>query len=219
MRHNNTPPRWLRPITLALWCMALGSAVIAPAHSAGDTHSSASATVSQPASQEALWEKLRDGGYVLLLRHAPTSALSGDPPSPQDPCIGTGALSAAGQEQARRIGIRLNAQDVAVAEVRSSRWCRCIQTARLAFGDTLGEPQVWAPITSFYDAPDKEADNIRAVQDLAATVQAPRNVVLVTHQANINGYTGGINPSQGDMVIVRYRDGRLEVVGRIAAPE
>ena len=71
------------------------------------------------------------GGYVLLIRHASTDPGAGDPPGFKiDDCATQRNLNAAGREEARRLGAR-SKRGIAVREVLSSRWCRCIGTAHL----------------------------------------------------------------------------------------
>lgn len=55
--------------------------------------------------EQALWNRLKEGGYVLLIRHAATEPGAGDPPGF---FLGDYAtqrnLSEAGREEARRLG-------------------------------------------------------------------------------------------------------------------
>lgn len=58
-----------------------------------------------------------------------------------------------GRRQARQLGAWFAARQLRPARVRSSPWCRCVGTARLAFGDrvepwaALGSPRVVARLT------------------------------------------------------------------------
>ncbi|WP_341649020.1 histidine phosphatase family protein [Thauera humireducens] len=56
-------------------------------------------------------------------------------------------LSAAGRDEARRIGERFRAQGIAAARVYASQWCRCLDTARLL---DLGEITPFAGLNSFF---------------------------------------------------------------------
>ena len=74
---------------------------------------------------DALWARIAQGGYVLLIRHAATEAGTGDPSGFRiGDCATQRNLSAAGREEARRLGETFRAHGVPVAEVRSSPWCR-----------------------------------------------------------------------------------------------
>ena len=73
--------------------------------------------------------------------------------------------------------------------MRCSAWCRCIDTAELAFG----QHQVWSALNSFFDAADSQALQTEQSARLRAalgSVPAGRFEVWVTHQVNITALTG-----------------------------
>lgn len=171
-------------------------------------------TGSPARAEERLWEALRTGGTLLLMRHAQTEPGTGDPPGfTLSECSTQRNLSPAGRAQAQRIGALLRERGVAVAEARSSRWCRCLETARLAFG----EARPWPMIDSLFRDAGPRAAQRAAVLELARATRAPRNVALVTHAVNIAAYAD-VMPAMGEIVAVRAAAGRLEVLGRIPAP-
>ena len=87
-------------------------------------------------------------GHILLLRHAVTEPGLGDPQNfVLGDCATQRNLSAAGRVQARALGQWLRTQGIPVGEVRSSQWCRCLDTARLAFAPEL-EIQPWPALNS-----------------------------------------------------------------------
>src|SRR5512134_1262540 len=82
-----------------------------------------------------VWQALRAGGHIALLRHAAAPGV-GDPPGFRLEDCGTQRnLSAEGRAQARRIGEALRRRGVEVDAVYSSEWCRCLQTAELIGGN------------------------------------------------------------------------------------
>ncbi|HZX61552.1 MAG TPA: histidine phosphatase family protein, partial [Candidatus Methylomirabilis sp.] len=102
------------------------------------------ATTDEP---EALWGLLRGGGQVVVMRHATTDPGVGDPPGFRiDDCATQRNLSEAGREEARRVGGAFRVRGVPIRRVLSSRWCRCLETARLAFGTA----ESWPPLDSFF---------------------------------------------------------------------
>lgn len=163
-----------------------------------------------------IWALLRAGGWAVLLRHAQTDPGVGDPPGFRlDRCDTQRNLSAAGRAQARRLGDALRAQGVQIAAVRSSAWCRCIDTAQLAFGRV----ERWPALDSFFAGQGDGAEQTRALRRGLAALQAPANWVLVTHQVNITALTGE-TPAMGELFLVRPRplpDGPLPVLARWAA--
>ena len=97
---------------------------------------------------EALWALLRGGGQVVLMRHATTTPGVGDPPGFRlGDCPTQRNLTDAGRDEARRIGAAFRSRDVPVGRVLSSRWCRCLETAQLAFG--RAEP--WDALDSIFE--------------------------------------------------------------------
>jgi hypothetical protein len=95
--------------------------------------------------------------------------------------------------------------------VLSSRWCRCLETARLAFGTV--EP--WSSLDSFFDDRSREPEQTRAVRARVAERPIIGNLILVTHQVNITALTG-ISPAQGEMVVLTPQgNGKLRVAGRL----
>ena len=129
---------------------------------------------------------LRQGGFIVLMRHAQTDPGIGDPPNfRRDDCGTQRNLSPQGRVQATRIGQAFRNAGVVVDEVRSSAWCRCVDTAELAFG----RHTVWAPINSFFQQDGRERQTAEAVRSLRG-FRGPGNLVLVTHQVNITALTG-----------------------------
>lgn len=167
------------------------------------------------AADEALWTRLRHGGHAVLIRHAATVPGIGDPPGFRlADCATQRNLSEAGREQARRIGAAFRARGVPVGDVLTSRWCRSIDTARLAFGRATPWP---ALDSSFGEAGRPTEDKLREVKARLAQPVGDGNLILVTHNFNIRDLTG-VAPAPGEMVIVAPAAAGFQVVGRIAAP-
>ena len=164
----------------------------------------------QPA---ALWPELHAGGVGILLRHAQTEAGIGDPPGFRiGDCATQRNLSDAGRRQAQRIGAALAAQAVRVDQVLSSEWCRCLETARLAFPKARVEP--YPALNSFFEDRSTEARQTREVAARIATIRAPSNVAFVTHHVNIIALTGEAVGS-GEAVLVRFAGGSVRALGRL----
>jgi broad specificity phosphatase PhoE len=162
-----------------------------------------------------LWAKLRQGGNVILVRHASTEGGLGDPPGFRvDDCTTQRNLSDAGREEARRIGERLRAERVPVSHVYTSPWCRCRETASLAFG----RAQEWAALSSVFDMPEHDREYTERVKKRIGTYSSrdmKGNVVMVTHNVNIASLTK-LSVAPGEIVVVRP-DGccGLRVLGRL----
>ncbi len=183
-------------ILLASLAVLLWSAALGPLHA-----------------QEAVWQRLREGGHAILIRHALAPG-AGDPPGfVLGDCSTQRNLSEEGRAQARRIGAAIRNAGVKVDRVLSSRWCRASETAALL---GLGPAEPFAPLDSFFADSTQGAQRTAETRALLKTLGA-RTVVLVTHQVNITALTG-IYPASGEMIVVkipRGASGRLEVVGRV----
>jgi phosphohistidine phosphatase SixA len=131
------------------------------------------------------WDRLRAGGLVLLMRHASTTEGLGDPAGFKlDDCSTQRNLSDAGRSQARRVGERFRAERVVVEKVLTSPWCRCRETAMLAFG----QAEDWTPLSSVFDYPHQEPEFTESVKKRIGTYARRKlagNLVMVTHNVNI----------------------------------
>jgi phosphohistidine phosphatase SixA len=176
-----------------------------------------------PASNEQdLWNDLRKGGYVLLIRHADAPGTF-DPPGFQlGVCSTQRNLSEEGRAQSRRLGELIRAKHVPIGQVFSSEWCRCIDTAALAFG--ADKVQTWSAISSPRSGDEKQRQaNLAAVRQRirsassVSTGSTKVNMVFVTHMFNIQDITGN-GVAQGEMVVLKLGDASMRVVGRMATP-
>ena len=152
------------------------------------------------------------------MRHGATESNAGDPPGFRlEDCATQRNLSQAGRDQARRVGARFRAEHIPVADVFTSPWCRCRETAMLAFG----KAEDWNPLSSTFAMPEREAEFSEHVRRRVGNYAKRRmagNVVMVTHNVNIAALTR-LSVAPAEMVAVRP-DGccGLRVVARIAPP-
>ena len=163
---------------------------------------------------EALWALLGRGGHAVLLRHAVTDTGVGDPPGFRlGVCATQRNLSEQGRSDARRLGEELRARRVPVAGLLSSPWCRCLETARLAFGR---EAEVEPALGNLFGRAELEAAQVAALRALVGRPVAGGNVFLVTHGSTTYALTG-VSPGTAEMVIVEPRPGgAFRVAGRLS---
>src|SRR5205823_2551741 len=103
------------------------------------------------------------------------------------------------------------ARAIPIGRVLSSQWCRCLETARLAFG----EPTPWPALNSTFRNRELEPERTREVRALAGERPAGGNLVLVTHQLNIAALTS-VYPAEGELVVLSpLGGGRFRVTGRL----
>jgi phosphohistidine phosphatase SixA len=164
------------------------------------------------ATESELWNALRSGDHLALLRHALAPG-TGDPADfDVDDCATQRNLSNRGRDQARRIGARFRGNAIPVAAVYSSQWCRCLETARLlALGPVTEQPI----LNSFFRKYERREPQTRMLRQWIARQDLASPMILVTHQVNITALTD-VYPQSGELVVLR-RDtaGELSVVGTI----
>jgi phosphohistidine phosphatase SixA len=157
---------------------------------------------------------LERGGHVLVMRHAQTVPGTGDPPGFRlGDCSTQRNLSDGGREDARRVGERLRSAGVKLDRVLSSAWCRCVDTARIAFGTV----EVWAPLNSFFDDRGTEPRQTRELRARVAAFRGEGNLALVTHQVNIAALTGEFLGS-GEALVLEPAGESFRLVGRLPPP-
>ena len=145
--------------------------------------------------------RLRAGGCAVLLRHAQTDPGVGDPPGFRlDQCSSQRNLSDEGRIQAARIGLWFKSRDLQPRAVKSSAWCRCQDTADLAFGDHA----VWPALNSFFGEANSSGAQTAALRVELARITAGQFEVWVTHQVNITALTGE-GMAMGEALIVDTR--------------
>ncbi len=161
---------------------------------------------------ESGWALLRNGGHVVLLRHAYVTGTAEPANFDIEKCATQRNLSDRGKQQARKIGALFAARAAPIEGVLSSRYCRCLDTARMAFG---AAPRPFAALDppAGNDEAEKAA-RIAAVTTEIRNFSGADNLVMVTHLENIQELTG-ISPREGEAVIVEAQGDGLRVLGRI----
>jgi broad specificity phosphatase PhoE len=111
-------------------------------------------------------------------------------------------LSAEGRQQAVVVGDWLRHQGVSNADVYSSAWCRCKDTAQL-----LGFKgwQIEPTLASFFDEMHKAPAQNQRLQNFVAEKlksKGKQPLILVTHHVNIFEFMGE-NVNSGDLVLAK----------------
>ncbi len=161
---------------------------------------------------EALWSLLKQGGHVVLLRHAVTTPGVGDPPGFRlDDCSTQRNLTDEGRRHARSVGEEFRKRAIGVEDVLSSPWCRCIETAKLAFG----KAEASTALSNLFTHPQNRDQQVR---DMRALIGTPRtgNRVLVSHGATVLALTG-VSLGTAEMLVVTPQAEGFVVRGRLTA--
>lgn len=158
---------------------------------------------------------LKTGGVVIAFRHALAPGTFDPPGFKLGDCSTQRNLSDEGRAQARRIGAWFQAQGLRPAAVRASPWCRCVETAELAFGSA----SAWAALGS--PRAGTEATNAQSLTELrrallAATRQPGRFEAWVTHMF-VLGDLLGVNTASGEGLVLGVQaDGQPRLLARVA---
>lgn len=158
--------------------------------------------------------RLARGGVVIAFRHALAPGTFDPPGFRLGDCSTQRNLDAVGRAQAQGIGRWFAGQGLVPARVRSSPWCRCLDTARLAFG--RAEP--WAALGS-----PRGADEVTNQQSLGALRQAVAEAAAqpgrfeawVTHMFVLADLTGESSASGEGLLLLPGPAGSVRVAGRL----
>jgi broad specificity phosphatase PhoE len=178
----------------------------------------------QPASSPAEWiNDLRQGGYVIVLRHGATVSDKAGVDSMSRPnASAERQLNEQGRAQAKSIGESLRKLKIPVALVLTSTIQRAVDTGRLlGFGDVTATPDLAE--SGHGDAPDANNWQAHAFRKLVAErPPADNNVVIVTHKPNIVDAFGKdwVNVREGEAsVFDPDGNGGYRLVVRVQASE
>ena len=160
-------------------------------------------------------DRLREGGLVLAMRHALAPGTFDPPQFKLGDCSTQRNLNDTGRQQARDIGAWFQANQLRPARVRSSPWCRCVDTAQLAFG----AHETWAALGSPRGATETtNAASLTALRTAirSASAQRGRFEVWVTHMFVLSDLAGQ-GTSVGEGLLLRSgADGAVQVLDRWA---
>ena len=154
-------------------------------------------------SGKSLAAALERGGYVIYFRHADTGPAYLEQDVDLKRCETQRNLNDNGREEAKLIGAQFRKLKISVGEVLASEFCRCMETADLAFGRHKIEPLLTGVSRSAEAAPRRERA-IAALKKMLAAMPAPgTNTVLVSHGFNLWDAEGFHLGTQGEAAIYK----------------
>ncbi|MRR08993.1 histidine phosphatase family protein [bacterium] len=164
----------------------------------------------------ALLRQVREGGYVLYLRHGSTDTSRPDraPQVDLNDCATQRPLTAEGLALARRVGVFIRAARLPLGDIFASPLCRAKESAQAAFGRYVVDNNL------MYTGNMTDAEKAPVVagtrKQLSTPVAAGTNRVLVAHAPNLMDLMGYFPKPEGTLVIFRpLGDGRFEYLGSI----
>lgn len=164
------------------------------------------------ADDDRVWGALKQGSKVVLLRHTHVQIREGIGRLAPDNCAEEVNLTPRGVAQAKRIGEAFRAHGIAVGEVLTSPYCRCLDTGRLAFGratpvDYLKPPGVLTEAQA--------KSNEKRLVDEIRQHRGPSNLVMITHDLNIANIVLEDTVPMGEFFVVQPHGTDFDVVGKI----
>ena len=156
-----------------------------------------------------LINQLEDGGKLIFIRHAYAPG-NGDPAGFNlNDCSTQRNLSDDGRKQAQRIGEFFTKNKIEIDKVLSSEWCRCKETAKIAFKNYSTN----SFLNSFYSSKfSKNKDKqVKAFNYYIKNLESKKNLIFVTHYVFISEVLN-YGPSSGEIVV---SDKNLNIIGSI----
>lgn len=150
---------------------------------------------------KSLASALARGGYVIYFRHADTGPALLEQGVDLKRCETQRNLNDNGREEAKLIGAQFRRLKIPVGEVLASEFCRCRESADLAFGRHKLEPLLTGVSRSSEAAPRHEQAIAALKKMLAATPAPGTNTVLVSHGFNLWDAEGFHLGTQGESAI------------------
>ena len=152
---------------------------------------------------------LKEGGKIIFIRHALAPG-NGDPENFNIyDCSTQRNLDQNGIRQSKRIATFFEKNKIEIDEVLSSEWCRCKDTAKIAFKNF----ETFDALNSFYD-PRFEKNKSKQIKNLKKFInnwKSNKNLILVTHFVVISEMLG-IGASSGEVVV---SDKNLSIQGTL----
>tara|TARA_B100002051_G_C16619461_1_gene577427 strand:- start:348 stop:908 length:561 start_codon:yes stop_codon:yes gene_type:complete len=154
---------------------------------------------------------LKEGEKIVFIRHAHAPG-NGDPDNFDiKKCSTQRNLNNDGISQSKKIGDFFSKNNIQIDKVLSSEWCRCKETAQIAFKTF----EVFNALNSFYDArfEKNKTNQIKNLKNFIHNWNGNKNLILVTHYVVISEILG-IGVSSGEIVISNKKfsiQGTLEI--------
>ena len=128
---------------------------------------------------ETLIDSLKKGKKIVFIRHALAPG-NGDPQNfDVKDCLTQRNLNQIGINQSKKIGLIFKKNKIEIDKVLSSEWCRCKDTAKLAFKNY----ETFDALNSFYDVRfmNNKDKQIKDLRNYINNWKSKKNLILVTH--------------------------------------
>jgi len=151
---------------------------------------------------------LKEEGKLIFIRHAYAPG-GGDPEGFKiSNCATQRNLNKEGIEQSKRIGLFFTENNISIGKVLSSEWCRCKQSAELAFSKF----ETKRFLNSFFSQKfsDNKDSQIKELKEYIKKWDGKNNLIFVTHYVVISEVLN-ISTSSGEIIVA---DKDFNILGR-----
>ena len=172
---------------------------------------------------DALVADLKQGGYVIVFRHAPTNRDQADTdPLNYSDTTHQRLLSDKGRELAKEVGSALLTLKIPVGKVYTSKYSRAIETGKLIASAEV-TPTLDVTEGGLVATPIENDRRSAALKQLVATAPAAgTNTVIVTHKPNLVDAFGAewVASKEGEAGVFKPGEyGRAALIARVQASD
>ena len=149
-------------------------------------------------SNQSLINELKKGGKLIFIRHAYAPG-GGDPDNFDiNDCNTQRNLNNSGREQAKNIGNFFKDNNIKIENIYSSEWCRCKETALIAFNKFENKNFLNSFFSSQFN--ENKDPQMKRLKRFIKSWNKDKNLVFVTHYVVISESLN-YAPSSGEIVI------------------
>lgn len=202
--------------------LAAGLLLLLPGVAAAQAVAPTAAAAAAPAFVEqfasrAQVEALRNGGFVLYMRHGTTDNSRADQvPVNLDDCSTQRLLNDEGRALARQVGEAMRRARVPIFEVVHSPLCRTRETAELAFPELPRRSERLLMYTANLSSAQKQPVLEMTRRLLSEPVPAGSNRVVIAHAPNMADLIGYfVKPEGTVLILLPQSNGRFEYLASI----
>ncbi len=172
---------------------------------------------------KALVSAMKQGGYVIVFRHAPTNRDQSDTnPLDYSDTAHQRLLSVKGKDDAKQVGDAFRTLGIPIGTVYTSKFNRAVETGKLIGG---GEVSQSIDVTEggLVATPIENERRAAVLKKMAATIPyAGKNTIIVTHKPNLVDAFGEawLSAKDGEASVFKPDgSGELALVARVQAAE
>jgi phosphohistidine phosphatase SixA len=172
--------------------------------------------VSSANADESLWKKLKqDPNMIVIMRNSESSGnrdgINMMEWDATGKCQGESTLTDEGRAHAKNVGTAFSKLGIK-PKVISSPMCRCTETAEIAFGDYISDPELRQ--RSIGDTHGQESFQAK-VSEMLSLYRGSAPIALVNHRPNIDSLTMELIDI-GDLLVGTVSEmGEVEIIGKI----